>query len=133
MMGRPSKYTDKLADEICERIASGESLRAICRGDGMPARMTVLRWLNSNDDFVSKCARAREIGADALEEDMVDIERDTLSGKLDPAAARVVIASKQWRAAKHAPKKYGDKQTVELTGDVTLAARLAEARKIVGK
>lgn len=132
-MARPSKYTVELADEICERIATGESLRAICRDIGMPSRVTVLRWLNSDDVFVAKCARARELGADALEEDMAEIENDTLSGKLDPAAARVVIASKQWRAAKHAPKKYGDKQTIEHTGDVNIATSLAEARKRASK
>lgn len=28
--GRPSDYTPAIADEICTRLANGESLRAIC-------------------------------------------------------------------------------------------------------
>lgn len=43
---------------------------------------------------------------------MSDIEDRTLSGSIDPAAARVVLASKQWRAAKLAPKRYGDKLAI---------------------
>ena len=40
---------------------------------------------------------------------MADIEERTLSREIDPAAARAVLASKQWRAAKLNPKKYSDK------------------------
>ena len=35
--GRPSLYTDKLAAEICIRLATGESLVQICKEDAMPA------------------------------------------------------------------------------------------------
>jgi hypothetical protein len=38
--GRPSDYTQEIADLICERIADGESLRAICAGDDMPNKST---------------------------------------------------------------------------------------------
>ena len=54
--------------------------------------------------------------AEALECDMAEIERDTLTGVIDSKAANVVLSSKRWRAAKLAPKKYGDKITTELTG-----------------
>ena len=36
-MGRPTDYRQETADAICERLANGESLRAICRDDAMPA------------------------------------------------------------------------------------------------
>lgn len=45
-LGRPSSYCTELADEICERLACGESLRTICADDGMPHRTTVIRWLS---------------------------------------------------------------------------------------
>ena len=109
-------YNDDLADEICARIAEGESLRAICNDTHMPNWRTVWRWLDSNDDFASRCARARTLQAEALECDMAEIEADTLSGAVDPKAANVVLSSKRWRAAKLAPKKYGDKIQTELTG-----------------
>ncbi len=43
--GRPSLYTDKLAAEICRRLAEGESLRAICADKAMPGISTVMGWL----------------------------------------------------------------------------------------
>ena len=47
--------------------------------------------------------------ADYIVEDCASIEDRTIAGEINPAAARAVLASKQWRAAKLAPKKYGDK------------------------
>jgi len=32
--GRPSEYSDKIAEAICERLLNGESLRAICADSG---------------------------------------------------------------------------------------------------
>lgn len=43
-MGRPSTYTDDLFNEICERMANGETLMQICRDDQMPDHETVKRW-----------------------------------------------------------------------------------------
>ena len=78
----------------------------------MPSRQTVHDWMATNPDFLAKCARAREEQADFIVEDCIDIEDKTLSGDYNPAAARAVLASKQWRASKLAPKKYGDKLAV---------------------
>ena len=114
--GRPSKFTDEIADEICRRIAEGESLRAICRDDHMPDRNTVFSWEDANPDFSAKCARARIRQGDWLFEDMASIEAGVLSGKITSDQARVVIGSKQWRAGRLAPRKYGDKLIQEHTG-----------------
>lgn len=115
-VGRPSSYSEEIADEICLRLSEGQSLRSICNDDHLPTRQTVLNWMKSNPDFFTKCACAREGQADWLHDDMADIEASVLEGRLDPQAARVVLSSKQWRAAKLAPKKYGDKQILEHSG-----------------
>jgi hypothetical protein len=115
-VGRPSVFSDELADEICSRLVEGESLRQICRDDHMPHRRTVLRWQAEKPDFATIIARAREGQADCLHDDMADIEAEIRSGALEPQAARVIIWSKQWRAGKLAPKKYGDKLLNEHTG-----------------
>lgn len=74
-----------------------------------------MRWCDSRPEFAAKCARARDEQSDGIVDDIAQIERKTLSGEVDAAAARCVIASKQWRASKLAPKKYGDRMT--LAGD----------------
>ena len=34
--GRPRLYTYEIAEEICERLAEGETLRSVCRDKHMP-------------------------------------------------------------------------------------------------
>lgn len=51
--GRPSDYSEELADIICERPADGESLRSICLNDGMPNKATVFRWLAAHEEFAT--------------------------------------------------------------------------------
>lgn len=115
--GRPSDYTEELADAICEELANSDtSLVRICAKAGMPHRSTVLRWLNEHEDFAAKYARARELQADVVFDEMGALEKRVVSRKLAPDAARVVLQSKQWRAAKLAAKKYGDRTRTELTG-----------------
>ncbi len=43
-------FTADLAVSICDRIASGESLRSICRAEGMPSEVTVRRWATDDRD-----------------------------------------------------------------------------------
>jgi Bacteriophage Sf6, terminase small subunit-like len=63
MRGRPSIFSPELADRLCERLADGETLRAICRDEGMPDERTVRRWaLDDLEGFSTQYARAREIG-----------------------------------------------------------------------
>jgi len=43
--GRPTKYTPELGKRICEELASGRTLRSVCRDDEtMPDERTVRSW-----------------------------------------------------------------------------------------
>ena len=130
-MGRKSIYSEDLADRICERIADGESLRSICSDDDMPDRQSVLNWLGEHSDFSAKYARAREAQADHLFEDMQQVA-DTGNPE-DVQRARLRVMTMQWRASKLAPKKYGDKQEIDL--NVTMDPDQAKARlaELLGK
>lgn len=86
---------------------------AICMSDTMPNRSTVLRWLNANEDFAAKCARAREAQADYMDHKILEVADNCTSETA--AADRVKISAYQWRASKLAPRKYGDK--LELSSD----------------
>lgn len=136
MTGRPTKYTQGLADTICERIADGESLRSICREHEMPDKATVFRWLASNDDFATKYARAREAQADGFVDEMVEIADDGSNDWMEKQfgeetrwvengealrRSQLRIATRQWIAEKLKPKKYGAKVELEhgVTGEVS--------------
>jgi len=130
----PPARRAEILQEIFDRITNGESLLAICRDSHLPNRITVLEWINADPELATRCARARELQAEALEEGMADVERDVLAGKLDAKAANVVLSSRRWRAEKLGPRKFGARQAVELTGaeggpvqinDADRAARVA--------
>lgn len=110
---RPSEFDQDFADLICERLADGESLRAICRDDHMPTKAMVFRWLARNPAFADQYARARETQADSLADDIIDIADNRT---IDANDKRVRIDARKWLAGKLRPKRYGDKQSLEHTG-----------------
>lgn len=116
-VGRPSKYSDELADLICTRIACGESLRTICFCDGMPHIDTVFTWLKIHPVFTDKYTRAREAQADYITEEMLDVARTKSSDQIDNQDKRLLIDTLKWRAGKLRPKVYGEKIVAEHTGE----------------
>lgn len=115
--GRPAVYSDPIADEICARLSSGDSLKTICSDETMPARSTVYLWLVANEaGFSDKYARAKSAQQEAAVDELAEVAEKTLRGEFDPQAARVYADIIKWRAARLAPKKYGDKVTTEHTG-----------------
>ena len=115
--GRPSIYTQELADCICERLASGESLRAICSDEDMPNRQTILNWLNDKAEFVGHYARAREDQAEAHADRIIEIADDE---SIDAHHKRIMVDARKWVASKLKPKRYGDKLDLEHKGEVGL-------------
>jgi len=59
--GRPTAYTPELGEAICELLAEGKTLKAICRTDDIPvAESTVRSWaINAEHPFSALYARAR--------------------------------------------------------------------------
>lgn len=107
MVGRPSGFTQEIADAICERLCEGESLRTICDAPDMPNKATVFRWLAANEAFSDQYARARETQADVIADEILAISDE----EPDPQKARVRIDARKWLAGKMRPKVYGDKVT----------------------
>jgi hypothetical protein len=72
-IGRPSRYSDALATEIYLLIADGHSLRAICEREDIPNRQTVLNWLRDNERFRDQYALARNLQAEKLFDEILEI------------------------------------------------------------
>ena len=119
-VGRPSKRTPEMEEAIINGLMDGYSLVQICASDTMPNRRTILRWMEDDEAFATRCARAREIQADLMDDKIIQLIDDV--NVENASAMRVKLSALQWRAAKLAPKKYGDKQEVELTGQVVMIA-----------
>lgn len=116
----------EVREVILERIAKGESLRSVCRDKDMPDDSAVYRWLEADKEFATKYASARAIQADRIVDDFHDLEEQVLTGDIKPDAAKVVLWSRQWRAAKLRPKVYGDKVEHEHKGGMTVTLTAAD-------
>jgi hypothetical protein len=75
--GRPSDYSSEIGMTICERLVAGESLGAICADAGMPAKATVFRWLDRNEEFRRFYALAREVLTQDFADEMLEIADDS--------------------------------------------------------
>ena len=67
-MCRMPHYCPEIADEICVRIAEGEPLRKICHDLHMPSWQAVYQWIEKDEGFARRIARARDLGFDAIAE-----------------------------------------------------------------
>lgn len=130
--GRPSKYTPEIARQMCEMLADGIPLREICRKEGFPEWRTVYDWMYRDDALGAQgaglsaaIARAREVGQDAIAEQIwLDMNQEP-ERILSEGGGRVDSGYVQWQKAKAEiglkllakwnPKRYGDR--VALAGD----------------
>jgi hypothetical protein len=128
--GRPTIFTDELADTICERLAEGETLVKICKDEAMPSYRTVLNWRSHIPAFKIKYDAAREDAADTMADEIKEMALDVKDGRLDPQAGRVAIDAYKWTASKLKPKSYGDRVEAHMTH--TASSGLLEAMEALG-
>lgn len=157
-MGRPTKFTKKVTDEVIKRLGLGEGLIRICRDDHMPHRQTVLNWKNAGAEkgasaalkgFFDRYNAARIDGLDYFRDEMLDIADDgsndyitkEVNGKeievFDQEHAtrsKLRVSTRQWLMSKLAPSKYGERitqhQTTEESPESTESLTDAELLRI---
>lgn len=108
--GRPTEYTQQLADEIVKRVME-KNLSKVCADDDMPHRSTIYDWFVKFPEFADNYARASLIRREERFEAMEDIP----DKEADVQKARLKVDILKWQLSKEEPKKYGDK--VDLTSD----------------
>ena len=127
-------FNQETADRICERLAAGESLNAICKDEGFPAESTVRSWaLQDIDGFAAKYTRAREIQAHFLAEQIITISDTPMPGVEMIVKAygateekhgdmlghrKLQVDARKWYLSKVLPKVYGDKLETTHKGSV---------------
>lgn len=149
-MGRPTLYTEELADYIIRRVATSHlGLKALCDSDDkMPDHSTINGWKFDNADFFARYLAAKQMQAHLLAEECEDIAKekhyieDALGQKkVDPgfiASQRLMADTRKWHLAKLNPTYFGDKKLVdemrnkndELLAELqSIRAQLAEKNK----
>lgn len=127
--GRPPEEVPKdKADEIVEWISNGGTLREYCRQKGSPHWNTVYLWLDKDEDFAGRFARARERGAEAIAQQALEIldEFPLMVDGGENSGPRIDSGHVAWLKnrfegrlkllAKWFPQKYGDKVDVTSGG-----------------
>lgn len=106
--------------KVLELVSLGCSINQISKMPGMPGNTYLYNKLAKDAEFAEKYARAREIRADRMFEEMIQIAdessedfHETNDGiKLNREAierSRIRIDTRKWVLAKMMPKKYGEK------------------------
>jgi hypothetical protein len=100
--GRPSKFSTEIAEKICDLLAEGKTLRAICADPGMPAKATVCRWLARDQEFRRCYVLARSWSADWLLGEMIVIADNAKSFN----SVKRELGALAMTLGRMAPKKY---------------------------
>lgn len=118
--GRPTKCTQEITDEICRRLADGNSLREICSDEGMPEKSTVLLWVvqerkieGTDRLFSDQYHAGREAAGYSHADEALDLRNELRTGALEPQAAKVILDALKWGAERMAPKKHSQRQEVD--------------------
>ena len=144
-MGRPSKYTPEIVEEICERLSKGEPLAQICRSDGMPHPTTVRDWMAAMTDVSLAIAQARENGEDVIAAECLLIadtpqegvevttsEKGVFEKRGDMLGHRKLqIETRLKLLAKWNPKKWGEKVDVTSKDEKIEGGTLHITREVI--
>ena len=133
-IGRPSTFTQEIADRICEVISSDtRGLKAICDSYAdLPWKSTLVKWCDKFPAFDAQLTRARERQAFMRIDECIDIadtpqigDEITFEDGKEKIKRGDMLGHRKLRvdtrialAAKIAPKLFGNK--LEVGGNVTV-------------
>lgn len=130
-MAYSEEEKNKILESIFEKIENGTSTRKAIIEAGIPAK-TFYLWIDADDDKCKQYARACELRADALVDEMLDMADennadvyldDDGNTQIDGNAiqrSKLKVDTRKWLISKLAPKKYGDKLEVENSGSIAI-------------
>lgn len=143
-LGRPTIHNKALViDYICEQIrCSSYGIHRILKNAkkssiAMPTMGEILQWIQDDEEFLNSYNTAKQFQADFMVDELIDIADDSRNDWMernDPtnpgykqngehlARTKMRLDTRKWCAAKLRPKKYGERQDVTLTTELTLSS-----------
>ncbi len=119
MTGTPPTYSLALVERICERVAEGETLTAICAEADMPAVLDVIQWEQEDPRFAAMLDRARKARAEVLFDRVLEVINRLERGDITAAQAEVTIEGLKLLVETSSPETYGPRRYVVHEGEVT--------------
>lgn len=131
--GRPTIYTEEIANTICERLIEGQTIRQIAEDEAMPSKRTITRWATEpKHPFWPLYVRAREAQCIGMAEEILEISDDGSNDWMERTGkdgeiswqlngehvqrSKLRVDTRKWVLSKVLPRVYGDKITAEHTG-----------------
>jgi len=146
-MARPTYWTEdkkKAAiDTILEKIIEGKSCRSILDSDreNLPSNRLFIEWLSGDLELSKQYTQACELRSekmaddilnicDSVEDDIIVLEdgREVVNNNVIQRD-RLRVDTRKWLLAKMNPKKFGDRISQEITGEVTINKLSPEERQ----
>ena len=126
-MGRPTRYSKALSEEIIGRMKTGEPLNQICRDPKMPKKTTIYRWIAKDiEDFSNRYKKAFEFRASLMAYELLEIADDGSNDYMESLdqdgevmgyrqngeavnRSRLRVDTRKWLLSRMLPKEFGDK------------------------
>lgn len=127
-MAYSEKQINDIFEKICNEIEKGSALRNILKVENMPSTSTFYKWLDEDEIKSKQYARATEIRADIIFDDILNIadqnDNDTFINDEGKEVvnndviqrSRLKIDARKWILSKLNPKKFGDKTDITTNG-----------------
>jgi len=120
LSGPGARTTPEMFEEFLRRITDGESLKAICRTDGLPSKWTILQKLSKDEEFSKAYSEAMRLRTEVLAHEILDIADATTAETWQQDRLR--IDTRKFILVHLLPEKYGDKVELKHSGGVTVNA-----------
>tara|TARA_R110000850_G_scaffold262746_1_gene391438 strand:- start:130 stop:564 length:435 start_codon:yes stop_codon:yes gene_type:complete len=142
-MAYKEKEIQSIFKDILTGITKGKALRNILKDGSMPSTSTFYNWLQEDESKSKQYARATELRAENIFEDILDIADNNTSDIISGVdgdrtnndviqRSRLMVDARKWYLSKLNPKKYGDKNTTTLEGGdkpITTIVQLGKGEK----
>ena len=127
-IGRPSRYTEAIAETIIDGVSSGKTLTGMCRELDLSPH-AVYGWIEKYPEFSKQYERAKFNLAQQLVDEMIDNARTLTPDMAITEKVRSQIY--QWASARFAPAQFSDTRRLELSGQInhTHTHQLTEDQK----
>jgi hypothetical protein len=126
---RPVAFTEELFVKLLDRLAQGETLVAICADQTMPTRQSLFQKLYKDENARELYYAAREMQMEAMAEEILELsdnaendwstdDRGRRMANNDVIQrARLKVDTRKFIMAKMAPRRFGEKNFTEVSGD----------------
>ena len=123
------KYTPAAVKLIRTGLECGKSLNEICRDDRAPSYSAINQWRARYPEFNAVVAAARQAGAEALVDEVLDAARAVTPDTIGTTKVRMDGA--KWAAGRNSPLRHGDRAgTAAPKGAVVTHIRVRRFEKL---